>query len=178
VLQSLLGENIRSVHAFVTDLKERAAKLQYQKQLLASRVNGEKNGEKMGTHCFVFTIHIVTTPKYCVKLLFCCWKVVELGRNGVHDEASMEPTSLTLSPQKWKRDFEVKQKQIFQVWDACHVSIIHRSQFYLLFRGDPTDAIYIDVELRRLLWLRNNYHLRTSRKAASRDSYFYSPSSR
>ena len=38
-----IGENIRSVHAYVTDLKERAAKLQYQKQLLASRVKTKTN---------------------------------------------------------------------------------------------------------------------------------------
>ena len=31
-------ENIRSVYAYITDLKERIAKLQYQKQLLAFQV--------------------------------------------------------------------------------------------------------------------------------------------
>lgn len=39
VLMLITEENIRSVHAYVSDLKERVAKLQYQKQLLASRVS-------------------------------------------------------------------------------------------------------------------------------------------
>lgn len=112
-------ENIRSVHAYVTDLKERIAKLQYQKQLLVDRV-------------------------------------VELQRNG-HIEEEFDSMSHPTSPARWKSDFHMKQKQIFELWDACHVSIVHRSQFYMLFRGDPADAIYVEVELRRLTWLRNQH---------------------
>lgn len=39
------------------------------------------------------------------------------------------------------------------LWHLCHVSIIHRTQFYLLFKGDPADQMYLEVELRRLTWL-------------------------
>ena len=38
----------------------------------------------------------------------------------------------------------------------CHVSIIHRTQFYLLFKGDPADQIYVEVELRNLNWLQQH----------------------
>nr|AMS24222.1 kinesin 7-IIa protein [Marsilea vestita] len=113
-------ESIRSVYAYVTDMKERINKLQYQKQLLLHRVMDlESNGGTVG-------------------------------------DAETMAITLPTSPEKWKSEFQTKQKQIFELWDICYVSIIHRSQFYLLFRGDPADAIYIEVELRRLTWLKDN----------------------
>lgn len=57
------------------------------------------------------------------------------------------------SPISWKLMFEEQRKQIIMLWHLCHVSIVHRTQFYLLFRGDPSDQIYMEVELRRLTWL-------------------------
>lgn len=57
------------------------------------------------------------------------------------------------SPLPWKRVFEDQRKDIIMLWHVCHVSIVHRTQFYLLFRGDPADQIYMEVELRRLTWL-------------------------
>ena len=100
-------------------------------------------------------------------------KVLELERSGINEDESVNLIGITLSPAKWKSDFYMKRKEIFELWDACHVSIIHRSQFYLLFRGDPADAIYIEVELRRLTWLRN-HHLKPTRKAG-RESHVSSP---
>eukprot|EP00250_Pteridium_aquilinum_P013810 c21587_g2_i1 orf=944-3772(+) len=131
-------ENIRSVHAYVSDLKERVAKLQYQKQLLASRV-------------------------------------LELETNGNTED---EPVSLALpsSPERWKSDFHMKRKQIFELWEVCHVSLMHRSQFYLLFRGDPADSMYVEVELRRLIWLRTNHLKPSSRsRALAQDERVASP---
>lgn len=49
--------------------------------------------------------------------------------------------------------FEEQRKQIIMLWHLCHISIIHRTQFYMLFKGDPADQIYMEVELRRLTWL-------------------------
>ncbi|KAG9457620.1 hypothetical protein H6P81_002128 [Aristolochia fimbriata] len=53
----------------------------------------------------------------------------------------------------WHLDFEDKRKQIIMLWHLCHISIVHRTQFYLLFTGDPADQIYMEVELNRLTWL-------------------------
>lgn len=133
-------ENIRSVHAYVSDLKERVAKLQYQKQLLASRV-------------------------------------LELERNENTEDESVS-LALPSSPERWKSDFHMKRKQIFELWDVCHVSLMHRSQFYLLFRGDPADAMYVEVELRRLIWLRS-HHLKPSSRSGvlARDEQVASPGS-
>lgn len=57
------------------------------------------------------------------------------------------------SPKPWHVMFEEERREIIMLWHLCHVSIIHRTQFYLLFRGDPADQIYMEVELRRLTWL-------------------------
>ncbi|KAL6965936.1 Kinesin-like protein nack2 [Sarracenia purpurea var. burkii] len=107
-------ENIRSIKAYVTELKERVAKLQYQKQLLVCQV-------------------------------------LELEANGTtnDDEADV----VDISPMPWPLMFQDQRKQIIMLWHLCHVSIVHRTQFYLLFRGDPADQIYMEVELRRLTWL-------------------------
>lgn len=106
-------ENIRSIRAYVTELKERVAKLQYQKQLLVCQV-------------------------------------LEMEAN---ETSTDESDSIVESPMPWHLRFEDERRQIIMLWHLCHVSIIHRTQFYLLFRGDPADEIYMEVELRRLAWL-------------------------
>ncbi|KAJ3680097.1 hypothetical protein LUZ60_016375 [Juncus effusus] len=54
------------------------------------------------------------------------------------------------SPSRWPLEFERKQQEIIQLWADCHVSLLHRTYFFLLFKGDVADAIYMEVELRRL----------------------------
>jgi centromeric protein E len=56
----------------------------------------------------------------------------------------------------WQVTFKEQRHQILELWDVCYVSIIHRTQFYLLFKGDPADQIYMEVELRRLTWLQQH----------------------
>lgn len=57
------------------------------------------------------------------------------------------------SPLSWHILFEQHRKQIIMLWHLCHISLVHRTQFYLLLRGDPSDQVYMEVELRRLTWL-------------------------
>lgn len=134
-------ESIRGIYAYVTEMKERISKLQYQKQLLVQRV-------------------------------------LELEKNGNTDEDAADIVmSAPTSPERWKSEFREKQQQIFQLWDSCHVSIIHRSQFYLLFRGDPADAIYMEVELRRLHWLKEHHGVANSNKTYGRGEQVSSPAS-
>ncbi|KAK4479000.1 hypothetical protein RD792_014509 [Penstemon davidsonii] len=106
-------DNIQSIKAYVTELKERVAKLQYQKQLLVCQV-------------------------------------LELEAN---ETSSDETEIIEQSPMPWNMMFDNQRKEIIMLWHLCHVSIVHRTQFYLLFRGDPSDQIYMEVELRRLKWL-------------------------
>ncbi|XP_039027886.1 kinesin-like protein KIN-7B [Hibiscus syriacus] len=111
-------ENIRSIRAYVTELKERVAKLQYQKQLLVCQVLELEEAKEAGNE---------------------------------------EADSCLQSPMPWHVVFDDQRKQIIMLWHLCHVSIIHRTQFYLLFRGDPADQIYMEVELRRLTWLEQQF---------------------
>ncbi|CAL9148730.1 unnamed protein product [Musa hybrid cultivar] len=124
MFQNAAEENVRSIRAYVTELKERVAKLQYQKQLLVCQVLELEANEAAG-----------------------------------YDAAEGDEsfTDAGNSPDAWKSRFKEQMQQIIQLWDVCHVSIIHRTQFYLLFRGDPADQIYIEVEVRRLTWLQQHF---------------------
>ncbi|KAJ1283657.1 hypothetical protein BS78_03G145200 [Paspalum vaginatum] len=123
MFQNAAEENVRSIRAYVTELKERVAKLQYQKQLLVCQV-------------------------------------LELESNeGKPNEDSEVDNSGPLQDctDSWNRLFKEQMQHIIRLWDLCHVSIIHRTQFYLLFRGDRADQIYIEVEVRRLSWLQQHF---------------------
>jgi centromeric protein E len=122
MFQNAAEENVRSIRAYVTELKERVAKLQYQKQLLVCQVLELEANEAA-------------------------------GYNLEDEEYSQEPEEPQVS---WQVTFSVQRQQIIELWDMCYVSIIHRTQFYLLFKGDPADQIYMDVELRRLNWLQQH----------------------
>ncbi|XP_048590815.1 kinesin-like protein KIN-7F [Brassica napus] len=55
-------------------------------------------------------------------------------------------------------DFERQRKEILELWQTCNVSLVHRTYFYLLFKGDDeADSIYIGVELRRLLFMKDRF---------------------
>lgn len=123
MFQNAAEENVRSIRAYVTELKERVAKLQYQKQLLVCQV-------------------------------------LELESNEGKSNEDLEEDNagpLQGSPDSWNRLFKEQMQHIIRLWDLCHVSIIHRTQFYLLFRGDRADQIYIEVEVRRLTWLQRHF---------------------
>ncbi|MCO5612995.1 hypothetical protein L7F22_067268 [Adiantum nelumboides] len=129
-------ENINSIRAYVMELKERVAKLQYQKQLLVCQVlELEANGS-------------ITEEDD-----------TDLVRM---DEESYTPTPVPQSLEDYQLLFQKERMQIAQLWDLCHVSIIHRSQFYLLFKGDPADQVYLEVELRRLAWLQEHLDAATA----------------
>ncbi|XP_027168177.1 kinesin-like protein NACK1 [Coffea eugenioides] len=123
MFQHAAEENVRSIKAYVTELKERVAKLQYQKQLLVCQVLELEANEAAG---------------YDLE----------------NDEGI--PPIQEESPASWQAIFREQRQQIIELWDVCHVSIIHRTQFYLLFKGDPADQIYLEVELRRLTWLQQH----------------------
>ncbi|XP_061345671.1 kinesin-like protein KIN-7E [Gastrolobium bilobum] len=57
----------------------------------------------------------------------------------------------------WPSKFNRLQKEIIELWDACNVSLVHRTYFFLLFKGDPSDSIYMEVELRRLSYLKQTF---------------------
>ncbi|CAA7037365.1 unnamed protein product [Microthlaspi erraticum] len=65
-----------------------------------------------------------------------------------------------------RAEFERQQSQIIELWEVCNVPLVHRTYFFLLFRGDPTDFVYMEVELRRLSFLKDSPE--TSRKQSAK----------
>jgi len=61
------------------------------------------------------------------------------------------------SPSHLTFDFEKKQQLIIELWHECNVSIVHRTYFFLLFKGDPADNIYMEVEHRRLSFIKSSF---------------------
>lgn len=59
------------------------------------------------------------------------------------------------SDSAWPLEFKRLQREIIELWHACNVSLVHRTYFFLLFKGDPKDYIYMEVEHRRLSFLKN-----------------------
>ncbi|KAL8034077.1 hypothetical protein ABFS82_12G003800 [Erythranthe guttata] len=57
----------------------------------------------------------------------------------------------------WPVEFKRLQREIIELWHACNVSLVHRTYFFLLFQGDPSDAIYLEVELRRMKFLKDKF---------------------
>lgn len=57
----------------------------------------------------------------------------------------------------WPVEFKRLQREIIELWLACNVSLVHRTYFFMLFQGDPTDAIYLEVEIRRVKLLRDKF---------------------
>nr|VDD45573.1 unnamed protein product [Brassica oleracea] len=57
-------------------------------------------------------------------------------------------------------DFERKRQEIMVLWQSCNVSLVRRTYFYLLFKGDEADSVYIGVVLRRLLFIKDRFSQR------------------
>ncbi|XP_059647595.1 kinesin-like protein KIN-7F [Cornus florida] len=72
-------------------------------------------------------------------------------------DVGLDPMHEVGTPENWPLEFERKQKVILELWHACNVSLVHRTYFFLLFNGHPTDSIYMEVELRRLSFLKEAF---------------------
>ncbi|KAL6851456.1 hypothetical protein ACP4OV_020389 [Aristida adscensionis] len=75
----------------------------------------------------------------------------------VKDVGVYSALSTVTSPSHLTIDFETKQQQIIELWKECNVSIVHRTYFFLLFKGDPADNIYMEVEHRRLSFIKSSF---------------------
>lgn len=75
------------------------------------------------------------------------------------EDVGMDPTQNDMrSDSKWPSEFRRLQTDIIELWHVCNVSLVHRTYFFLLFKGgDPADSIYMEVEFRRLSFLRDTF---------------------
>jgi len=82
----------------------------------------------------------------------------EAGRKRNVKDVGVDPILETSgTPLDWSLQFKRQQKEIIELWQSCCVPLTHRTYFFLLFRGDPTDSIYMEVELRRLSFLKETF---------------------
>lgn len=72
-------------------------------------------------------------------------------------DVGLDPMHSPENSLDWPLQFEKMQRAIIELWHACNVSLVHRTYFFLLFKGDPTDSIYLEVELRRLTFLKDTF---------------------
>ncbi|KDP46700.1 hypothetical protein JCGZ_06488 [Jatropha curcas] len=75
--------------------------------------------------------------------------VKDVGLDPIQDELD--------SDLKWRSEFKRLQGQIIELWHDCSVSLVHRTYFFLLYKGDPTDSFYMEVELRKLSFLKDTF---------------------
>ena len=75
--------------------------------------------------------------------------------NDISLEAMEKEVSGTMT--NWAEEFNRQREQILELWQTCHVSLVHRTYFFLLFTGDQADSIYIGVELRRLSFMKESF---------------------
>ncbi|XP_019451000.1 PREDICTED: kinesin-like protein KIN-7E [Lupinus angustifolius] len=61
------------------------------------------------------------------------------------------------TPLDWSVQFKRQQKEIIELWQSCYVPLTHRTYFFLLFQGDPADYIYLEVEHRKLSFLKETF---------------------
>ncbi|KHN00495.1 Kinesin-related protein 11 [Glycine soja] len=99
-----------------------------------------------------------------VILLSCfAWQVQETGMESKINtkkfkDVGLDPLQSEEEKQlEWPSEFKRLQKEIIELWNACNVSLVHRTYFFLLFKGDPSDSIYMEVERRRLFYLKQNF---------------------
>ncbi|KAL2520113.1 ATP binding microtubule motor family protein [Forsythia ovata] len=71
------------------------------------------------------------------------------------DDGSKTDQDIQKSASDWSTKFERQKREIIELWDTCCTPLVHRTYFLLLFKGDPSDAVYMEVELRRLSFLKN-----------------------
>ncbi|KAL1222545.1 Kinesin-like protein KIN-7I [Cardamine amara subsp. amara] len=84
-----------------------------------------------------------------------------MQNNSMHDPDHRDTETKTMRPENTndggeKAEFERQQSQIIELWEVCNVPLVHRTYFFLLFKGDPSDFVYMEVELRRLSFLKDS----------------------
>jgi centromeric protein E len=50
-----------------------------------------------------------------------------------------------------------RRQEIIELWQECNVSLVHRTYFFLLFKGDEADSVYMEVEHRRLSFILTSF---------------------
>uniref|UniRef100_A0A2C9U0J3 Kinesin-like protein n=1 Tax=Manihot esculenta TaxID=3983 RepID=A0A2C9U0J3_MANES len=80
-----------------------------------------------------------------------------IGESGNSIDAGAERGYGARQHLNWPKKFQKYRRKIIDLWTKCNVPLVHRSYFFLLFKGDPSDNVYMEVELRRLYFLKDTF---------------------
>lgn len=70
-------------------------------------------------------------------------------------DVGLDPMETELiDPLKWPDEFKRLQREIVELWHDCNVSLVHRTYFFLVFKGDPKDSMFMELEHKRLSFLK------------------------
>ncbi|RAL40446.1 hypothetical protein DM860_006516 [Cuscuta australis] len=122
----------------------------------ATKVNEDVKTMPERKHCDDTKDGKAKSEKQLFQLLY---EAEEIHREFVKyacEDLSIETRSQQTLPNR-AMEFERKMKEIIELWDECYVPLVHRTYFFLLFKGDPSDMVYMEVELRRLYYLKNRW---------------------
>ena len=79
------------------------------------------------------------------------------GLKEMGNDIGLDKEEVSGTMTNWSEEFERKREQILELWETCNVSLVHRTYFFLLFKGDQADSIYMGVELRRLSFMKESF---------------------
>ncbi|KAK6922635.1 NPK1-activating kinesin-like protein, C-terminal [Dillenia turbinata] len=73
-------------------------------------------------------------------------------------DVGLDPIEVELdNASDWQSEFQRLRREIIELWHSCNVSLVHRTYFFMLFKGDLTDSIYMEVERRRLSFINGTF---------------------
>ncbi|XP_015892536.3 kinesin-like protein KIN-7E [Ziziphus jujuba] len=127
------------------------------------RENSVKTGDEDITSIQTFVAGMKEMAKFEYEKKLVDGKIQETGTKADNigknvKDTGVDPMLEALeTPLNWPLEFERQQKIILDLWQTCYVSLVHRTYFFLLFKGDPSDSIYMEVEVRRLSFLTETY---------------------
>ena len=81
-------------------------------------------------------------------------------------------TTPSESPARWPSEFERRRLEIIELWHLCNISIVRRTFFFLLCLCDPGDSIYLELELRRLRFIKRALAGGNGTKISPSSKYF------
>ncbi|XP_071735307.1 kinesin-like protein KIN-7F [Rutidosis leptorrhynchoides] len=84
-------------------------------------------------------------------------QILTIERKKSVKHVGLDPIDDGFRGPSWPSEFKKLQKEIIELWHECNASLVHRTYFFLLFNGDPTDFIYMEVERRRLAFVKDMF---------------------
>ncbi|KAH7523548.1 hypothetical protein FEM48_Zijuj06G0023600 [Ziziphus jujuba var. spinosa] len=105
-------------------------------------------------------------------------KVSDRKLNRGKTKVASSEVQCSLKPKSnWPFEFEIRRREIIKLWNACNVPLVHRTYFFLLYKGDPSDAVYLEVEVRRLAVLKDTFAKEKNTKREKKDRKALTPAS-